>query len=645
MSSTNGESRRNEKTDDKLAGRQLWLANQILDRRAYENHRRDIDFGFMQPSFQGHREKVGELNSGNFLSVIDLLARYDPVLRELLDKKSNVNYLSPSIQNELIALLSQRVHDEIVSEIKEAEFYSVIMDTTQDLSKVDQLSQVFRYVTVRKDEADNAIAVDINESFLGFQNISDQTAQGLETKITELIQSKGLPLHKCRGQGYDGASTMSGIYSGVQKRILDKEPNAVYVHCAAHNLNLVLNDACQHITEIKEYYDILQRLYVFFSQSIKRWELLENHLKSKPTLKRLCPTRWASRRDALYALRFRYADILQALTKITLRSKKSDERTEAMGLLKAMEAFEFVMMTVIQEKILETINIVSQVLQKKDVDLLQAASLLGNATCTLAQLRDQFDNLKCTAQGLASSWGIRCNFRHKRTRRIKRHFDELTEDQRLTNPEEIFKVNVFYMCIDTVVSQVRTRFHGMDSVTRKFQFLCPTELLRASDEALNESAQTLAAIYNEDLSSEFSSQLLSFRNALGSEIKTVSTVKGLFELLLLRHSSILSSVTDVATALKLFLTIPVTVASAERSFSKLKMIKNYLRSTMSQDRLSGLAMLSIVCVSGKENERMDGWMDEYIKKATFYRTFPVLIFFIYFTEKMFNMEKANKQQK
>lgn len=46
-------------------------------------------------------------------------------------------------------------------------------------------------------------------------------------------------------------------------------------------------------------------------------------------------------------------------------------------------------------------------------------------------------------------------------------------------------------------------------------------------------------------------------------------------------------------AYRILLTIPVTVASAERSFSKLKLIKTYLRTTMSQERLSGLAMISI----------------------------------------------------
>ena len=50
---------------------------------------------------------------------------------------------------------------------------------------------------------------------------------------------------------------------------------------------------------------------------------------------------------------------------------------------------------------------------------------------------------------------------------------------------------------------------------------------------------------------------------------------------------------DYNSVVPMMLTIPVTVASAERSFSKLKLIKSYLRSTMLQERLSGLALLSI----------------------------------------------------
>jgi hypothetical protein len=55
----------------------------------------------------------------------------------------------------------------------------------------------------------------------------------------------------------------------------------------------------------------------------------------------------------------------------------------------------------------------------------------------------------------------------------------------------------------------------------------------------------------------------------------------------------LESFPNAYIAYRILLTIPVTIASAERSFSKLKLIKSYLRSTMSQARLSGLAILSI----------------------------------------------------
>ena len=64
-------------------------------------------------------------------------------------------------------------------------------------------------------------------------------------------------------------------------------------------------------------------------------------------------------------------------------------------------------------------------------------------------------------------------------------------------------------------------------------------------------------------------------------------------MIIVDYSAISSGFTDVVTALFLFLTLPVTVATAERSFSKLKLIKNYLRNTMGQERLSGLSLLAI----------------------------------------------------
>ena len=50
---------------------------------------------------------------------------------------------------------------------------------------------------------------------------------------------------------------------------------------------------------------------------------------------------------------------------------------------------------------------------------------------------------------------------------------------------------------------------------------------------------------------------------------------------------------NVSIAYRILLTMPVTVASTERSFSKLKLLKSYLRSSMSQERLNDLAILYI----------------------------------------------------
>ena len=63
--------------------------------------------------------------------------------------------------------------------------------------------------------------------------------------------------------------------------------------------------------------------------------------------------------------------------------------------------------------------------------------------------------------------------------------------------------------------------------------------------------------------------------------------------LVVKNYSVLPTFQDLYTAILLFLTLPVTVATAERSFSKLKLIETYFRNIMQDDRLSGLAVLSI----------------------------------------------------
>ena len=81
---------------------------------------------------------------------------------------------------------------------------------------------------------------------------------------------------------------------------------------------------------------------------------------------------------------------------------------------------------------------------------------------------------------------------------------------------------------------------------------------------------------------------------------------------LIVDSNMATSVPEVTAACVLFSTLPVTVASAERSFSKLKLIKTYLRSTMAQERLDGLSLLAIERESAQKID-LDSIVDKFAK--------------------------------
>ncbi|CAH1987577.1 unnamed protein product [Acanthoscelides obtectus] len=490
-------------------------------------------------SLRGH-----DSDSGNFMAILRLLSNYDATLKELLLKpKVEINYLSPTIQNEIISLLGTTVRNNIISEIKKAPFLTIILDTTQDLSKIDQLSVVFRYISVTENDDNVPKEIKICESFLGFIAVTDCSAAGLKTAFLNLTKEYGIDLTKCRGQGYDGANVMSGIYGGLQTLIEEHAPNADYVHCAAHALNLVLNDAARHVREISTFFDNLEKVYTFFGNSIKRWAMLSDDPSEKYliTLKKVCPTRWSSRNDALLAVKKNFLLIMKTLYQLNLISNKKDEREECKNIINILESYDFLVLVTFFSSLFEIINPISKALQHENNDLQKSSILLSNLLNRLCQLRNQisFNSLLNESKDLAKEWGVTTVFKNSRRKITKRFFDELSQDERISDPESYFKVNVYYCCLDILISQTKERFQSLCDLSSMFEILQPEKLLSSSNEEILIASGKLSVKYSKDISVNLCDQLKALKTCLKSEIQKIYSIKELIELLLVKFNSLL----------------------------------------------------------------------------------------------------------
>ena len=135
---------------------------------------------------------------------------------------------------------------------------------------------------------------------------------------------------------------------------------------------------------------------------------------------------------------------MKCLNRILLTSKKPKESNEAIGI-KKIENFEFVLMLVLQCKVLQIVNIPSKSLQPETYDLFSAHNLLQNALLRITSFRNKFEEQVIEASEISGEWGLPGQFTKRRIRKNKRHFDELSEDEKLNDPEKLFSCNYFYL--------------------------------------------------------------------------------------------------------------------------------------------------------------------------------------------------------
>ena len=86
-----------------------------------------------------------------------------------------------------------------------------------------------------------------------FTEATSCTAEGLTDHILATLNKFDLDPQYIVSQGYDGDAVMSGKCSGVQERLRQAAPYAVYIHCYAHTLNLVLVDSTKSLPSAREF--------------------------------------------------------------------------------------------------------------------------------------------------------------------------------------------------------------------------------------------------------------------------------------------------------------------------------------------------------------------------------------------------------
>jgi hypothetical protein len=245
---------------------------------------------------------------------------------------------------------------------------------------------------------------------------------------------------------------------------------------------------------------------------------------------------------------------------------------------------------------LVSVDAASRLLQSKTNDLFIVTDTFKKVTVELQKMRNEerFQEYIQKATGIWQQAGFSNDengFCISRIRRVKRMVGEIARDDAPINAKDNYRSQVFYNSLDSMIGELSERTHGLEEVTLLFGFLQPQYLSSCTRDDLGSHAHSLSQRFPTQFSIELGAELHAFKTAFFPAISVHPTVSDYLRYLVETQQS--DVYPELEVLLRLFLTLPIGIASAERAFSLLKRVKTYLRNTMGQQRLTDLSILAI----------------------------------------------------
>ena len=514
---------------------------------------------------------------------------YSPINQFL--ERQQLKYTAHEVQNELLSIMALQILRHIAAQIQSAVFFTVMVDETTDCSNKEQVVLVFRWVD------DDLTA---HEEFIGLYLTDSITAAALVAIIEDTLLRLNIKLENCRGQCYDGASTMSGAKKGVAKVIAIKESRAIFTHCYGHALNLGVGDTIKQCQLMKSALEVVAEISKLIIKSPKRDSLFQK-LKSElapdsPGFHVLCPTRWTVRASSLQSVLDNYEVLLGVWNEALSLQLDVEMRARITGVNTQMHTFDFLFGVSLGNLLLRHTDNLSKTLQHKSLSAAEGQRVAKLTLDVLQSLRneDHFKNFYARVLLDQVRFQVDAPTLPRKRKAPQRFQIDSTDGDFHTSSEDHYR-QIYYEALDFVVQAVCDRFDQPGY--RVYQNLQELVLKACKGEAYQGELKAVLAIYKNDLSRlELEAQLPLLKplcKEVCEQLADNFSVHDAVGILSKLSAAERTAFSGVWTAFKLLLVLPATNATSERSFSALRRVKTYMRSTMSQERLNNLMVLHV----------------------------------------------------